>query len=194
MVRRTPLALCVAALGAALSAAPAHADLAKLSATYDGSLEDSVFTITNDSAVSETVILRTSLGPTTTVLLPNLAAGASETYTFNAVNGGYINDPQSAGVPDTTTYALLIGLNNGAAVLSSGFFSPISNLTGTDVDFLGNQCDGFAGGACGTTYALSGTVASVPLSGTVASVPEPVSASLLLVGLGGLGLLRRQRA
>ena len=178
-------------LAALAAAAPARATtLATLSATYDTFLEDTVFTITNTSGVSEAVTLTTSLGPITTKVLPNLGAGLSEQYAFNAVNGGFITDPQSAGVADSTSYALLVGLSNAAPTLSSGAFSPLSNLTGGDVDFLGNQCQGFPGAPCGTTIALSGLVASVQTP----AVPEPFSITLMLAGLTSLGLVLRRRS
>ncbi len=184
------------AFGALLLSAPlAHADVAKLSATYDGFLENTVFTITNDSAVSEAVRLTTSLGPTTQVSLPNLATGASETYSFSQISGGFENDPASAGLPDTTTYTLLVGLNNASPTLSSNVFSPLSNLTGGDVDFLGTNCNGFAGGSgnasgtCGGTDALSGLVATVPNPQTV---PEPQTLALLVSGVAILGMARRR--
>lgn len=186
MLRHLACASCVALL----LSAPARADLAKLSATYDGLLENTVFTITNDSTVSEAVKLLTSLGGTQ-VTLPNLGAGTSETYSFNQISGGFINDPVSAGVPDTTTYTLLVGLSNATPTLSSGPFSPLSNLTGQDVDFLGNQCNGIPGGSCGTTIALSGVVASVA---EPVATPEPASTGMLLAGLTGLGLISRRRA
>ena len=175
------LALCFGSL-------PAHADVARLSATYDSFLENAVFTITNDSASAETVMLGTSLGPSTGVTLPGtLAAGASEQYAFGAPNGGFLPDPQGEGVPDTTTYDLVVGFGNGLPTAASPAFSPLSNQTGGDVDFLGNQCQGFAGGACGTTIALSGLVASV-----AQPVPEPLTLSIFVLGLAGLGLAVRR--
>ena len=174
----------------------ARADVAQLSATFDSTLQNTVFTISNDSGASEAVRLITSLGPLTTVDLPNLGAGLSEQYSFSLSPGGFTTDPASANIPDTTTYQLQIGLNNGPLTLSSAFFSPISNLTGGDVDFLGNNCNGFPGGpgtysgTCGGTDALSGVVASVSLS-----VPEPRSFSLLVPGLLMLVFAaRRERA
>ena len=184
-----------AVLASALLGAPlARADVAQLSATFDSTLQNTVFTVTNDSTVSEAVRLVTSLGPTTTVNLPNLLADSSETYTFSQISGGFENDPASAGIPDTTTYQLQVGLNNGPITLSSAAFSPISNLTGGDVDFLGNNCNGFAGGlgtfggTCGVTDALVGVVASVSLP-----VPEPRSLTVLASGLAALGLTMGRR-
>jgi len=184
-----------AVLASALLGAPlARADVAQLSATFDSTLQNTVFTVTNDSTVSEAVRLVTSLGPTTTVNLPNLLADSSETYTFSQISGGFENDPASAGIPDTTTYQLQVGLNNGPITLSSAAFSPISNLTGGDVDFLGNNCNGFAGGlgtfggTCGVTDALAGVVASVSLP-----VPEPRSLTVLASGLAALGLTMGRR-
>ena len=169
---------------------PAHADVARLSATYDSFLENAVFTITNDSASAETVMLGTSLGPSTGVTLPGtLAAGASEQYAFSAPNGGFLPDPQGEGVPDTTTYDLVVGFGNGLPAVASAAFSPLSNQTGGDVDFLGNQCQGFAGGACGATIALSGLVAS---GAEPVPVPEPLTVSIFVLGLAGLGLAVRR--
>ena len=195
MVRALYTATLVAALAAT---APAHAAVATLSATYDSFLQDTVFTVTNTGTVSEAVRLTTSLASPTSETLANLAVGMSETYTFNAQRGGFIDNPASAGIPDTTTYALLIGLNNATPTLSSGAFSPISNLTGSDVDFLGNQCNGFSGpgnnggtcGGAGSTYLLSGTVAAV---NAPTAVPEPLSITIMLVGMAGLTLAIRRR-
>ena len=183
---RTVFACATAAL--LIGTMPARADLAKLSATFDSMLQNTVFTVTNDSTAAEAVALTTSLGPTTFIGLPNLAAGASETYVFSQIAGGFENDPASAGLPDTTSYALLIGPNGGPLVDSSAAFSPVANLTGGDVDFLGNNCNGFSGGPGTFSGTCGGTDA---LSGIVATVPEPSALTLLLPGLAMLGVALR---
>ena len=150
-----------------------------LTAYYDFGINDTVFVITNNSTQTDTAItLRTSLG-STTVTLDDLLAGATEYFAFNQPNGGFIIDPASKGLSDATQYQFSVDV--GDTVLTSSWFSPGSNLSGSYVDFLGNTCFGIAAG-CG-----------VALTGEVAAVPEPASLALLGLPLPLLGLVAARR-
>ena len=174
----------LAVLAGVLAAAPALADpQTTLSATYDAFLQNTVFSILNNSASEETSVeLLTNFGPTTTVHLDDLDPGELFQYSFNQPNGGFIVDPQNAGLLDTTQYELQFVLNG--VTVNSGWFSTINNLTGGYVDFLGNTCYGQPG--CNGQNVVE--------SGIVAAVPAPAMPGLLAAGVVGLAMLRRRRA
>ena len=152
--------------------------VATVTAGYDPIEQNPYFIIANTSNALETgLTLTTSFGPTTSVSIANLAAGQIETYQFNASNGGYLVGGGENDVDDSTTYKLMLTISG--VTLSSDVFSPADNLTGGDVDFLGNQCFGYA--PC-----------SVALSGEVAQVPEPQTLAMLSFGLLALGAIRRR--
>jgi hypothetical protein len=168
-------------VGAAL---PARAGvISTLEATYDGIKFNTFFTFANTGAVTETdVTISTSLAGVlspSSIDLGDLLPGHSTTYAFNGIDGGFLVDPVEAGVPDTTTYQYSLGFEG--STLHSNVFGPPDNLTGGDVDFLGNDCRGF--GPC--SDALSGVVADVV-------VPEPGSMTLCASGLVMLALWRRR--
>jgi hypothetical protein len=179
-IRLSALAVAAAFLPGLASAEP----IATITAAFDPFLQNTFFDITNNTADNETnLLLTTSLGPTTSVSLPDLAAGATYTYYFNQVNGGFLVGAGNNNVPDTTTYQL--SLVDVGSTESSNVFSPASNLTGVYVDFLGNTCYGFSNGC------------PVATTGTVAAVPEPGSGAMLIGMLGSaaglIGLRRRVR-
>jgi hypothetical protein len=169
-------------------AAPANAGIiSTLSATYSSVFNNTSFTITNTSGVTETDIkISTSLAGS--ALSPNpidlgsLAPGASLVYSFANADGGFVVDPFDSGLPDTTTYQYSVGF--GGETLTSQVFDPLANLTGGDVDFLGNACQGFAQGC---PVATSGIVADV-------AVPEPRPLAVLTAVLPVLWLLRNRAA
>jgi hypothetical protein len=179
--------LATTALAALIGGAlPADAGIiSTLSATYSSAFNNTSFTITNTSGVTENdVTISTSLAGS--ALSPNpidlgsLAAGASLTYSFANIDGGFVVDPFDSGVPDTTTYQYALTIDG--ETLTSQVFDPPNNLSGADVDFLGNDCQGFAGGC---PVALSGIVADI-------AVPEPQPLSLFTSALPVLWLLRNR--
>lgn len=170
-------AFVVAALSTT-SAARAD-DGTTLSASYDFFLNDTVFVLTNNSTQTDTsVTLTTNFGPTTSVTIDDIAAGATEYFAFDAPNGGFIIDPASKGLSDSTMYQFSVDVNG--IIQTSAWFSPGSNLTGQYVDFLGNTCFGLSG--CG-----------VAQSGIVAAVPEPAPMALFTLPLLGLAAARLRR-
>jgi hypothetical protein len=169
------------ALVAGLALMPAVASAAVLDtvdATFDPFLQNTELVIDNLTGKTQTgAVLTTSLGPTTSVSLGALAAGLT-TYYFNQVDGGFLVGAGENDVPDSTTYQLTV------AGVSSGVFSPGTNLTGAYVDFLGNTCFGYSAGCL---IATSGIVAEV--------VPEPTSVGLMgaaVLAAGGAFAARRR--
>jgi hypothetical protein len=186
-IKKTLAALALA-LGAGTAA---HADtILTVSATYDPfNNANTSFTVDNTSGVAETSISLVSGGDTVTI--GDLAAGASETYWFNEAKGSFIIGSGDKGLPDTTPYQVTFNYQGGTA--STELFSPVSNLTGTYVDFLG-ACFLSRDGCSvdpSANYALTGDVAQ-------ATTPVPLPAALVLMasGLMGVGnrVFRRVRA
>ena len=179
-IKRSALALAIA-MTAGMAAA--HADeVYSVTATYDafGGSANTSITVQNLSA--ETNVVITSGGFTES--LGTIAAGASATYAFNEAQGPFLISPGEKGVPDTTSYQ--VSANLLGTTISSGLFSPVNNLTGGYVDFLG-ACFNVEVGC-----SLANPFADVPLSGVVADgtapVPLPPSIVLMLSGLVGLGI------
>jgi hypothetical protein len=183
----------LAAIAVALVGTAAHAqDILSVDASYDafGPSANTFFTLTNTSGTTETNISLLAEGGYS-VQLASLAAGQSETYYFNEPNGPFTDEPGDKGVTDTTQYQVSFAF--GANTVTSNLFSPVSNLTGEYVDFLGACFLDRSGCSVDPTanYALSGHVGEA-----VAPVPLPPSLLLMLsglLGLGGVGL-RRGRA
>jgi hypothetical protein len=170
-------------------------------AGFDPTLQNTFFTITNDSSSTETALtlttsLANSLGSTSVNLAAQygfsggLAPGQSETYYFNGTSGGFLAGASANNLPDTTTYQLSLTL--GGQTFTSNIFSTASNSTGSYVDFLGTNCFGYANACTDSngnpiTLAVSGTVGVI-----AAAVPEPSTWSLLAVGLVGAVVIRRR--
>ncbi len=171
-----------AALVLALAAgSAAHADtILTVTATYDPlSTGNTSFTLDNTSSVAETNIDLVS--GSYNIAVGNLASGASETYVFNEANGPFTDEPGDKGLADTTQYQVSFSYLGGSA--STEAFSPVSNLTGGYVDFLG-ACYLFRDGCSGDptiNYPLTGEVAQA-----VAPVPLPPALLLMLSGLAGV--------
>lgn len=182
----------LAALALALGAgSAAHADtILTVTATYEPFINaNTSFTVDNTSGVAETNINLVAGGDSVTI--GDLAAGASETYWFNEPKGSFIIGSGDKGLADTTQYQVTFNYLGSAA--STELFSPVSNLTGSYVDFLG-ACY-LAKDGCSVDssvdYALTGDVAQ-------ATTPVPLPAALVLMasGLMGIGsrVFRRVRA
>ena len=186
-IKKTMAALALA-VGAG-SAAHA-ATILTVTAAYDPlATANTSFTIDNTSGAAESNIDLVS--GSYSVMIGSLAAGASETYTFNEPNGPFTDEPGDKGVPDTSLYQVTFQYLGNTA--STELFSPVSNLTGNYVDFLGG-CYLFREGCSvdpTVNYALSGEVAQ-------ATTPVPLPPALLLMasGLVGVGsrVFRRVRA
>ncbi len=183
-------AVALLALAATAATSAAHADtIFTVTATYDPFITgDTTFEIDNLSDAILTGV-DVSSGATNKLQL-DIAPHSSETYTFDDLLGGpFVQQPGGKGVPDTTSYrvtASFLGQN-----VATDLFSPVTNLTGQYVDFLG-AC--FTNQGCSQDpqidYDSSGVVAH-----GVSTVPLPPSLALLVSGFLGLGrMLRRTRA
>jgi hypothetical protein len=185
-IRHTVVALLLAVGGASV----AHADtIFTVTADYDPFITGNTsITVDNVSGSMLTGVDLFSGG--VTKLLPDIAAHSSQTYTFNDLLGGpFIQAPGEKGVPDTTTYQVSAGYR-GSTLTTLGF-SPVTNLTGSYVDFLGACFNNSLGCSADPT-------ANYPLDGEVAlgvtPVPLPPALALFASGLFGLaGKLRRRR-
>lgn len=179
-----PRAVALLALAATAVTGAARADtIFTVTATYDPFITgDTSFEIDNLSDSTLTGI-DISSGTTNKAQL-DIAAHSSETYTFDDLLGGpFVQQPGGKGVPDTTTYQVTASfLGQG---LATSLFSPVANLTGHYVDFLG---------ACFTNQGCSqNPQIDYDLSGVVARgvAPVPLPASLALLASGFLALSRR---
>ena len=185
-IRHTVVALLLAVGGASV----AHADtIFTVTADYDPFITGNT-SITVDNVSGSTLTGVDLFSSGVTKLLPDIAAHSSATYTFNDLLGGpFIQAPGEKGVPDTTTYQVSAAYQ-GSTLTTLGF-SPVTNLTGTYVDFLGACFNNSLGcsGDPSANYALDGEVAV-----GVAPVPLPPALALFASGLLGLaGKLRRRR-
>lgn len=181
-IKRSALALAIA-MTAGMAVANAD-EVYSVTATYDafGGSANTSITVQNLSGSAETNVVITSGGFTES--LGTIAAGASATYSFNEAQGPFLISPGEKGVLDTTNYQVSASLLG--KTISSGNFSPVNNLTGGYVDFLG-ACFNVEVGC-----SLPDPLADVPLTGVVADgntpVPLPPSIVLMLSGLVGLGV------
>lgn len=178
------------ALVIALASAGAHAsELFSVTATFDPDVSGNTsFTIKNLSGSTETNVDITS--GASSIVLGSLAAGASVTYQFNAASGPFIISPGDAGLSDQTQYQVSATFQGTS--ISSNAFSPVNNLTGSYVDFLGACFLSEVGCSVDPTvnYALSGIVAE---GQNAAPVPLPPSFAFLLSGLVGLAARAARR-
>ena len=186
-IKRSALALAIAlTVGASVANA---SEIYSVTATYDDSFISNTFiTVKNLSSVAETNVNITSGGFTET--LGTIAAGASATYEFNENIGPFITDPGDKGQSDATTYQVNATFNG--TTVSSALFSPVSNLTGGYVDFLGS-CDRVENGCLETDPTVFPPLTGVVADG-VAPVPLPPSFFLLLSGVAALGVRGIRRA
>ena len=179
-------AVAALALLATTAVSSAYADtIFTVTATYDPFISgDTSFEIDNLSNTTLTGV-DISSGSSNKLQL-DIAAHSSRTYTFDDLLGGpFVQQPGGKGLPDTTAYQVSATVN-GQEVTTS-LFSPVTNLTGHYVDFLG-AC--FTNQSCSqdpsVPYDTSGLVAA-----GVSSVPLPPS--LFLLASGALGLAGRFR-
>ncbi len=176
---RVRQAITLSVLAAAAGAA--HADtIFTVTATYDPFISgDTSFEIDNlsDATLTGVDIFSGSLNKPQL----DIAAHSSETYTFDDLLGGpFVQQPGGKGLPDTTGYQITASFLGQS--LATDLFSPVTNLTGHYVDFLG-ACFTVQGCSQDPTvqYDLSGVVAE-----GVRPVPEPPTLVLLASGLVGL--------
>jgi hypothetical protein len=175
-IRQTAAALALA-LSAAATAA--HADtIYTVTAAYDPFITGNTsFTIDNLSGSTLTGVDIVSAG--VTKALASIAANSKETYTFDDQLGGpFIQAPGEKGLSDTTTYQVSAGYL-GQTLTTTGF-SPVSNLTGQYVDFLGACYVAQIG--CSVDSSLNYPTAGEVAQG-VTPVPLPPALALFVSGL-----------
>jgi hypothetical protein len=174
----------LAAMGAISSAGAST--VFTVTATYDPFVTaNTSITVTNSSSVAESNVDLFSGGYNE--FLGTIAAGASATYEFGENAGPFINGSGSTYLADTTSYQ--VSASYQGTTVTTTAFSPVSNLTGGYVDFLG---------ACYTNENCSvNPQVNYPLSGVVAQgvtpVPLPPALALFAGGVFGLGALRRRK-
>jgi hypothetical protein len=184
--------LSAVALAASLGSAQALATPAfTVNASYDPFLtNNTTILVINNSTTIETNV--TLFSGSDSELLGTIAPGDSASYSFNEVSGPFIVSPGSAGVPDTTDYQ--VSATELGQTLTSDAFSPVTNLTGSYVDFLG-ACFQFSVGCSvdpTVNYPLSADVAVVSIP---SAVPEPAPLASFGAGmaaLAGLAAARRR--
>lgn len=189
MYVRQSAALLALAMTAATAA---HATtIFTVTATYDafGPSENTSITVDNVSGTQENNVVLTSGSGVFTESLGNLAAGQSTTYSFNQASGPFIVEPGDKGLSDKTPYQVSAGFQG--LTVDSAFFSPVSNLTGGYVDFLGACFLSEVGCSVDSTvnYPLTGEVAQ-----GVTPVPLPPSLGLFLSGLVGFAVRAWRRS
>jgi hypothetical protein len=188
MYVKKSLAVFMLTVGAA-GATAAHADtLFTVEASYDPFiLGNTTITVQNLTSSTLTGVDLTSGGASES--LGNIAANGSASYQFGELLGGPFSlDPGDKGVPDTTTYQVNAGYQGGT-ITTSGF-SPVNNLTGGYVDFLG-AC--WNDRSCSVDPSVQQTLDGTVAAGTSA-VPLPPSLALFASGLLSLLARRVRRA
>jgi hypothetical protein len=189
MYTKKSLAALMLVAGAAGGSA-AHADtLFTVEASYDPFiLGNTTITVQNLSNSPLTGVAVTSGGASES--LGSIAANASASYQFGELLGGpFIQDPGEKGVPDTTSY--LVSANYLGSAIDSNSFSPVSNLTGGYVDFLGACWNNALG--CSADASVQQTLDAVVAEGP-APVPLPPALGLFASGLLSLAARRVRRA
>ncbi len=202
-----------------LMAQASQAHVATISGGYDLNAYDTpelLFNNTSGFAFTGAQMVLTgyqgvNAGKTDTITLPTINAGTSLDVIWanlGAQSPFFVNDyddsaPGTHACPPNPINASLCGIPgnfivtftatwNGQSIFSQ--FSPATNATGGFVGWEGLNADGVSEDPCCDVHSgsVTGTLAYIDV-GTPPPLPEPISMSLLGVGLAGLGWARRRK-